>query len=359
MEGDGGKVLEIRNLTKFFELRTSLFKMFGEAMYVRAVNRISLDIHEAEVVGLVGESGCGKTTTGRLIARLETPTSGSIIFKGQDIATLDGRDLHAFRRNVQMIFQDPYESLNPRFTVFQAVAEPLIIHGIGETPEDRLDLVSKALEDAGLRPAEEFIERFPHELSGGQRQRVAIARALVIGPKCIVADEPVSMLDVSIRAGVMNLMLDLRDKYRIPYLFITHDIAVARYMSDRIAVMYLGKIAEIGDSEEVIRNPVHPYTRALIAAVPVPDPEFKHGRVPISGDLPSPIDLPTGCHFHPRCPYAKEICREVDPPEIEVAPGHLVLCHFAEQLEAEGFEPGQQVTGESTSVSALEPGSAA
>jgi peptide/nickel transport system ATP-binding protein len=337
---------------------------------------------------VVGESGCGKTTTGRLLTRLEKPTSGAIYFdldeerhKAVDeveriahagakshadgarlkelarllevphdlspeetldavrdeysIALLEGPGLKQFRKNVQMIFQDPYESLNPRFTVFQTVAEPLIVHRITHTVDEREELVSRALEEAELRPAAEYLYRYPHELSGGQRQRVSIARALVLKPKFIVADEPVSMLDVSIRAGVMNLMLELRDKFRIPYMFVTHDVAVARYMSDRIAVMYLGKIVEIGKADTVVFDPQHPYTRALLSAVPVPDPDMKHGRVAIKGELPSPINLPRGCRFHPRCIYAKEICKTDVPPMREVTPGHFAECHFAGELPAE------------------------
>lgn len=339
-----GKVIEVEGLKKYYELRRGLFSFRAKPLYVKAVDDITFDIGEGEILGLVGESGCGKTTTGRLLTRLVTPTAGRILFMDTDIAFLDGSKLRDFRKNVQMIFQNPYESLNPRFSVFQTVAEPLHIHGLGETVEERMDMVVQAVEDAGLVPAEEILERFPHELSGGQRQRVSIARALVMNPRVIVADEPVSMLDVSIRAGVMNLMLDLRAKYRIPYLFITHDIAVARYMSDRIAVMYLGELAEIGPAEVIIQNPVHPYTRALISAVPVPDPEHAHGMVNIEGELPSPISLPTGCRFHPRCPYAKDICKEEDPAQIEVEPGHLVKCHFAEELHEQGFEIEAPVT---------------
>ncbi len=329
-------VVRVENLKKYFELHIGMFKFFGEPIYVKAVDGISFDIHRGEILGLVGESGCGKTTTGRLLTRLEDPTGGHIYFEGQDIAVHKGKELKDYRRKVQMIFQDPYESLNPRLTVMKTIMEPLIIHGIGDTYDERVELVIKALEDAELKPAEEYLERFPHELSGGQRQRVAIARALVLRPKFIVADEPVSMLDVSIRAGVMNLMLDLRDKYGIPFLFITHDIAVARYMSDRIAVMYLGKIVETAETDRVIFNPLHPYTRALISAVPVPDPDHKHGRVEIKGEIPSPINLPPGCRFWPRCPYFKKgICDVKEPSLVEVTEGHYVACHFAEKFAEE------------------------
>ena len=338
---DDSVIVRVQDLKKYFELKRGLLQSLrGNAVQVHAVDGISFDLHRGEILGLVGESGCGKTTTGRLIARLEDPTEGRIDFEGQDIASLEGADLFRFRRNLQMIFQDPYESLNPRYTVFRTVAEPLLIHRIGSSTEERAELVIQALEDAGLRPGQDFLERFPHELSGGQRQRVAIGRAIVLHPKLIVADEPVSMLDVSIRAGVMNLMLDLRDKYQNPYVFITHDIAVARYMSDRIAVMYLGRIVETGAREDLIARPTHPYTRALLAAVPIPDPTHVYVEVPITGELPSPINLPSGCHFRTRCVFAQEICATTEPPTIEVEPAHFAECHFAHDIfEGRRTEP--------------------
>jgi len=329
---DGGPVVRVLGLKKYFALRKGFFRFRGAEIYVHAVDGVSFDLGPGEILGLVGESGCGKTTTGRLLARLETPTEGRILFRGVDIASLETRDLFAFRRELQMVFQDPYESLNPRFNVLRAVSEPLLIHAIGETKEGRGDLVIRALEDAGLRPGQDFIGRFPHELSGGQRQRVAIARAIVLKPKVIIADEPVSMLDVSIRAGVMNLMLDLRDRYRIPYLFITHDIAVARYMADRISVMYLGRVVEEASTEEMIAHPTHPYTRALLSAVPIPDPDHVYSAVPIRGELPSPIDLPSGCRFRTRCLFVQDICKTTAPPRIEVSPGHVAECHFADDI---------------------------
>lgn len=332
MSAEDGTVLQVEHLVKHFELKKGYFSFRRAAAIVHAVEDVTFALKNGEILGLVGESGCGKTTTGRLVTRLETPTSGRILFMGRDIASLKEWELKAFRKNIQMIFQDPYESLNPRFTVLKAVSEPLVVQGLVPDFDERRERVIHALEDAGLRPAEDIIERFPHELSGGQRQRVAIARALVVEPKCIVADEPVSMLDVSIRAGVMNLMLDLRDKYQIPYVFITHDIAVARYMADRIGVMYLGKLVEEGETDKVIFNPTHPYTRALIAAVPVPEPDFEYKPVPITGELPSPINPPSGCRFRTRCIYATELCKEQEPPYLEVEPGHRVLCHYAEDI---------------------------
>ncbi len=325
-------ILKVENLRKYFQLSRGLLS-FKPAATVKAVDGISFELKEGEILGLVGETGCGKTTTGRVVVKLEEPTSGSVIFKGEDITKLTGKELREFRRSVQMIFQDPYESLNPRFTIFRTLIEPLIINGIGETYEERVDLAIKALEDAGLKPGEEFLDRFPHELSGGQRQRVAIARALIINPKFVVADEPVSMLDVSIRSGVLNLMLDLREKYRLPFIFITHDIAVARYMSDRINVMYLGKIVETGPTEDIIFDPLHPYTRALLSAVPIPDPEYKRERLPIKGELPSPINLPPGCRFASRCPYfQKGVCDVKEPDLREIKRNHFVACHFAEKI---------------------------
>ena len=301
-------IIRVRNLKKYFELKKGFLSFGGETSFVRAVDDVNLDLRSGEILGLVGESGCGKTTVGRLLTRLEDPTDGYVFFLGRDIALLEGQDIKVFRRNIQMVFQDPYESLNPRTTVLQTISEPLLNHHIVETSEERVEMVVQALEDAGLAPAKEYLNRVPHELSGGQRQRVAIARALVVKPKVIVADEPVSMLDVSIRAGVLNLMLDLRDKYGIPYLFITHDIAVARYISDRLAVMYLGRVVENGETDEVVFKSKHPYTQALISAVPVPDPEAKHGRIMIKGEVPSAANVPLGCRFRPRCPKAFKDC---------------------------------------------------
>jgi len=322
-------LVRVVDLKKWFPVRmgflASLFKK--QQHWVRAVDGVSFDIHRGEVLCLVGESGCGKTTTGRTILRLIEPTSGKVFFEGRNIFELDKEEMRKLRRKMQMIFQDPYESLNPRLTVFDIVAEPLRVHKLADGAELR-EKVVKALEEAELKPPEAFLSRYPHELSGGQRQRVGIARALVLEPEFIVADEPVSMIDVSLRAGILNLMIDLKEKFGLTYLFITHDIAQARYIGDRMAVMYLGKIVEMGPIEDVISDPLHPYTQALISNVPVPDPDAKRQRIYLKGEVPTPISPPPGCRFHPRCPYARPICRDEEPTLQEVRPGRWVACHL-------------------------------
>ena len=323
-------VVEADGLKKWFPVRRGLADIIlrRPPKFIRAVDGVSFAIKRGEIFCLAGESGCGKTTTGRLILRLEEPTAGRILFKGVDITSLDGEELIEFRRKAQIIFQDPYESLNPHMRVIDIISEPLSIHKLAHNREEVIERVTKTLEDVALKPPEEFMYRYPHELSGGQRQRVAIARAIILQPEFIVADEPVSMLDMSIRAEILDLMLGIRDRYGIAYLFITHDLAVAKHICDRIAIMYLGKVVELGEATEVIDNPLHPYTKALTAAIPVPDPRVKIGEIPIKGEVPSPINPPSGCRFHPRCPYAMDICSKKEPGLKDVEKGRKVACHL-------------------------------
>ncbi len=323
-------LVRVVGLSKFFPLARGLFR--EPRSFVHAVEDVNFTIAPGRSLGLVGESGSGKTTTGKLLVRLLDPTAGHIYFKTNngevDIATLRGKELKVFRRQVQMIFQDPYESLNPRLTVFDIVAEPLVVHGIGNVLE-REERVAEMLALVGLTPPSSFLFRFPHELSGGQRQRVAIARALIIEPTFVVADEPTSMLDVSIRTSIMYLMQDLAQRLGVTYLYITHDLAVARYMCEKIAVMYLGKIVELAETEELLRHPLHPYTRALISAVPIPDPRMKRPPVEIKGSISTPVNPPPRCRFYDRCPIAVERCaREIHPPLEDKGGGHYVACYL-------------------------------
>lgn len=323
-------IVEALNLVKHFPVKLGFFRTIvtKQILYVHAVDDVSFKIFREEVFGLVGESGCGKTTTGRLLIRLIEPTAGEVIFNGINITSIKREgDMRKLRRKMQIIFQDPYESLNPRMSVLDIIAEPLRIQKVVESDEELKDKVSEVLEDLDLTPAEEFIYRFPHELSGGQRQRVAIGRAFALRPEFLVADEPVSMLDVSIRSEVLKLLLGLIKKHHSSFLYITHDIALARHMCDRIAVMYLGKIVEQGSTENVIQEPLHPYTEALIAAVPVPDPTARRSTVVIKGEVPSAINPPPGCRFHTRCPYAWETCRKEEPLLVEVQKERYVACH--------------------------------
>ncbi|MEW5988008.1 MAG: ABC transporter ATP-binding protein [Chloroflexota bacterium] len=323
-------LVKVEGLKKLFPVGGSLLRKSNS--FIHAVDDVNLEIQAGHSLSLVGESGCGKTTTGKLLVRLYEPTGGRILIQDEngnlaDIAHRKGYSMKSFRKRVQMIFQDPYESLNPRRTIFDTVSEPLRVQSIGSIPE-REEKVARLLERVGLTPASSFLFRFPHELSGGQRQRVAIARALIVDPVFIAADEPTSMLDVSIRTGVMNLMMELAQEFGVSYLYITHDLAVARYMCEKIAVMYLGKIVEQAETEELLANPLHPYTRALISAVPVPDPRYKRELVEIKGAISAPIDPPPVCRFYARCPIADQFCADNPHPPLEdKGGGHYVACY--------------------------------
>jgi peptide/nickel transport system ATP-binding protein len=325
------EIIRAVNLKKWFPLKLGFFKTLisKTPLFVKAVDGVSFNIKKGEIFGLAGESGSGKTTTGRLLLRLIEPTYGQIFFKGKEITRLSVNEQLPLRREMQIIFQDPYESLNPRMTVSDIISEPLRVLGISSNEKEIEDLIYKVLRDVKLTPPDEFLFRYPHELSGGQRQRVAIARAFVTNPSFIVADEPVSMLDVSIRAEILNIMLDLARRNNVSFLYITHDLALARHMCDRIAIMYLGKIVELGETEKIIFEPLHPYTKALLEAVPIPDPDVKRGEVVIKGEIPSPINPPKGCRFHTRCPsYLGDICATKRPRLIDVGNRHYVACHL-------------------------------
>jgi oligopeptide transport system ATP-binding protein len=324
--GSDAPLLDVQNLVMHFPLTQGIIFQ-RKVGAVQAVDGVSFSVKRGETLGLVGESGCGKSTTGRAILQLYKPTEGNVIFNGQDLTKLDSTHMRRMRRHLQMIFQDPYASLNPRMTVGNIVSEPMQIHKLVPKAE-RTQRVQELLQTVGLNPY--FANRYPHEFSGGQRQRIGIARALAANPDFIVCDEPVSALDVSIQAQIVNLLEDLQEQFGLTYLFIAHDLSVVRHISDRVAVMYLGKLVEMADRNELYDNPLHPYTKALLSAVPIPDPviEKKRERIILTGDVPSPINPPSGCHFHTRCPYVMDVCKKVDPLFAEQSHGHFVACHL-------------------------------
>lgn len=318
-------ILEVRNLKKYFQAgRPGWFSR--RETFVHAVDDVDLQLHRGEVIALVGESGCGKSTLSLTLMGLEEATEGCILFEGVDITHADNEQRKKLRQRIQMIFQDPYESLNPTQTIEEIVTEPLIVHGLTPKHEERVARVTQALEDSGLKPAADYLHRFPHQLSGGQRQRVVIASALVLEPHLLLADEPVSMLDVSIRAEIINLLADLRETRGISVIFITHDLGTVGYFADRVAVMYLGRIVEFGTTQDVLENPQHPYTKALLSVIPVPNPRLRKKRIILEGETPNPIDLPSGCRFHPRCPVAMSVCKESDPALFVVSETHRAAC---------------------------------
>lgn len=321
--GVNGKrdMVEIKNLVKYFPVRGGLLQRI--VAWVQAVDNVSFSIKEGETLGMVGESGCGKTTIGRTILRLVPSTSGDVFYDGQSVFKAKARELKALRRNMQIIFQDPFSSLDPRMPVGESIAEGLLVHGMGNRKE-RFEVVINTLRKVGLQ--DYHARRYPHEFSGGQRQRIGIARALALRPKFIVCDEPVSALDVSIQAQVLNILKELQTEFGLTYLFIAHNLSVVEHISDRVAVMYLGKMVELADREELYRNPLHPYTQALLSAIPMPEPNLKRERIILKGDVPSPLRPPSGCRFHPRCPVALKHCSEQEPDFREASPGHFVAC---------------------------------
>ncbi len=336
---DEGVLLQVTGLRKYFPIRKGVLRRV--AGWVKAVDKVDLFVRDGDTLGLVGESGCGKTTCGRTILRLIEPTGGRVLFRAKrlnrvvDVATLSKAEMKSLRREMQIIFQDPYSSLNPRMTVGDIVGEPLAVHRItrGKEKEDR---VRELLQAVGLKG--EHMRRYPHEFSGGQRQRIGVARALALDPQLIICDEPVSALDVSIQAQVLNLLEDLQDKLQLTYLFIAHDLSVVKHISDRVAVMYLGKIVELANTESMFAKPLHPYTEALLSAVPVPDPDYEAERIVLQGDVPSPVNPPRGCYFHPRCSYAQAICSEQAPEFRDLGDLHFSACHFADTLELKGVK---------------------
>ncbi len=332
-------LLDVRGLKKYFPIRRGLLqKTVGQ---VKAVDDVTFFLNKGETLSLVGESGCGKTTTSRGILRAIAPSAGQVLLAGDggtvNVATLPKRELRPLRRQMQMIFQDPFSSLNPRMTLLDIVGEPLLVHGEG-TPQQRTDRVVELLSLVGLRP--EYMRRYPHAFSGGQRQRIGIARALALNPRLVVADEPVSALDVSVQAQILNLLLELQERLGLTYLFVAHDLSVVKHISERVAVMYVGRIVETAPTEELFAAPKHPYTEALLSAVPKPDPRLRSDRIVLGGEVADPANTPPGCHFHPRCRYAQPICREHAPAQAEIAPNHYVSCHRATELTLRGVARG-------------------
>lgn len=328
-EQEKRKILEVRNVKKYFPLGKGRYRE-GQP-HVKAVDDISFDLYEGETLGLVGESGCGKSTLGRTIIRLYEPTAGEVIFEGQDVAKLSRKQMRKLREEMQFIFQDPYSSLNPRMNVFNILAEPLLAHGKFKRGPELEAYVKDLMDRCGLPSY--YCYRYPHQFSGGQRQRIGIARSLALNPSFVICDEPVSALDVSIQSQIINLMKDMQKEKNISYIFISHDLSVVKHISDRVGVMYLGSMVELADKEVLYDNPQHPYTRALIAAIPIPDPNKRREMSVIQGEIPSNVNIPTGCKFHPRCPYAKDICREQEPEYREIGPRHYVRCHFGGEFE--------------------------
>lgn len=317
-------LVKVENLKKHYAVNKGITGI--KKQYVKAVDGVSFDVHEGEVLGLVGESGCGKSTTGKLISRLIEPTDGKIIFQNTDISKFKRSEMRNIRKHIQMVFQDPYASLNPRMTVGEIIAEPLIIHGLTKSKDEINKRVAKLLQLVGMDSYHSV--RYPHEFSGGQRQRIGIARALAVEPKLIIADEPVSALDVSIQSQVLNLMTELKDKFKLTYIFIAHDLSVVEHISDRVGVMYLGNLVEMSDKYDIYKNPMHPYTQALLSAVPIPDPEVKRNRIILEGGIPSPINPPEGCKFHTRCKQCMDICKKEVPPKVNINENHYVYCHL-------------------------------
>lgn len=316
-------LLQVENLRKYFPIRRGIMqRVVG---HVKAVDGVSFTVNRGETLGVVGESGCGKSTMGRSLLRLLEPTAGKVMFEGQNVVTLSKEKMRALRRQMQIVFQDPYASLNPRFSIAQTLMEPMIVHKL-YNPNQRMERVRSLLERVGLDP--DYAKRYPHEFSGGQRQRIGIARALALNPKLMILDEPVAALDVSVQSQVLNLLEDLQEEFNLTYIFVAHDLSVVRHISDRVMVMYLGRMAELADSEDLFQDPLHPYTRALLSAVPLPDPDAKRERIILQGDLPSPANPPSGCPFHTRCPVAMDVCKEKVPEWKEIKPNHSVACHL-------------------------------